>query len=280
MQPPVHIAKRRSLPAPGHFELAPHRILAMKQSMQVERHLDTTKEDIAYPPPGGALAPTTKTLQQQLLQHRLQQKMTKHVSPQMLYQEFQMMQINSSSSTTTVSSAPTPSTSSAGGDEPPLPSSTPPPGPSTTSAPLNAPLSGPQGGHPLPFPSSTSYMPLDAFHHQLPGAPVVPGASASRRTLRNPTEGATGHAVLPPPGLDDILSMGLLPGQKWRGMPRPGPFKLGQPLPGVVPEEADWGEKVGGAQLTTQLSTTLEDVDGEGSAEQENNTTSTNMDIS
>ena len=139
---PKLTTKRMSLPTPGQFEmhLAPHKILAMKHSMQVERHLDPVAQaGVSGPPtgavaaaaapvavvpsfssqagqagqgdagqqqglyPGGTAAVPTKPLQQQLLQHRLQQKrqvfqkQAQHAQqPHQLYQQFQSLNIDSS----------------------------------------------------------------------------------------------------------------------------------------------------------------------------------------
>ncbi len=115
MPPPALMAKRKSLPAPGNFDLAPHQLLALKQSMHVEQQLDTAPVTTTPPsgggggddgsPPTGQYAiqgsPPNKSLQHQLLQHRIQQKrqvFQKH--PQLsqtlpLYQEFQQMHIDS-----------------------------------------------------------------------------------------------------------------------------------------------------------------------------------------
>ena len=84
--------KRKSLPTPGHFDFSPHKLLALKQAMQVQRHLGdgpppTNQPAQPVPQPGGiaggplvppcaapAVYPTSIPLSQQLLQHKLQQK--------------------------------------------------------------------------------------------------------------------------------------------------------------------------------------------------------------
>ncbi len=111
------MVKRKSLPAPGNFDLAPHQLLALKQAIHLERHLVDTSSPTSTPPSSGSGGeegspsppsggnmyqnqPSGKPLQQQLLQHRLQQKRqvfqktTQLSQTHQLYQEFQQMHLD------------------------------------------------------------------------------------------------------------------------------------------------------------------------------------------
>ena len=123
------ITKRKSLPASATpLELAPHKFLAMKHSIQIERHLESPQEGATTLPSAGTLPPSgavtledpgtnvqpfglqsyeynttailpvgSKTLQQHLFQHRLQQKRQgklPQASSQQLHQQFQQMHID------------------------------------------------------------------------------------------------------------------------------------------------------------------------------------------
>lgn len=76
---PRPLMKRMSLPSET-FDIQPHRLLALKQSLQVERQLDLVGPMDEY---------SNKPLQQQLLQHRFQQKLH---NP--LQNQFQQLQID------------------------------------------------------------------------------------------------------------------------------------------------------------------------------------------
>lgn len=99
-RPPRPLMKRMSLPSET-FDLQPHRLLAIKQSMQVERELDrvTSNEEMTQQ---GAVPPFSqqydysmqnKPLQQQILQHRLQQKRQTLQKQTQLQHQFQQMHI-------------------------------------------------------------------------------------------------------------------------------------------------------------------------------------------
>lgn len=77
---PRPLTKRMSLPSET-FDIQPHRLLALKQSLQVERQMDRVGTMDEY---------SNKPLQQQLLQHRFQQKF--HCP---LQNQFQQLQIDS-----------------------------------------------------------------------------------------------------------------------------------------------------------------------------------------
>ena len=70
---PRPLMKRMSLPSET-FDMQPHRILAIKQSMQVEQHMDRVVSQDSVQPQTLFEEQSNKPLQQQLLQHRLQQK--------------------------------------------------------------------------------------------------------------------------------------------------------------------------------------------------------------
>ncbi|XP_033757951.1 serine/threonine-protein kinase SIK1-like [Pecten maximus] len=100
-RPPRPLMKRMSLPSET-FDLQPHRLLAIKQSMQVERELDrvTSNEELtqkgAAPPPFSQqydYSMQNKPLQQQFLQHRLQQKRQTLQKQTQLQHQFQQMHI-------------------------------------------------------------------------------------------------------------------------------------------------------------------------------------------
>lgn len=77
---PRPLMKRMSLPSET-FDIQPHRLLALKQSLQVERQMDRVGQVDEF---------SNKPLQQQLLQHRFQQKLQ---CP--LQNQFQQLQIDS-----------------------------------------------------------------------------------------------------------------------------------------------------------------------------------------
>ena len=70
---PRPLMKRMSLPSET-FDMQPHKILAIKQSMQVEQHMDRVVSHDSVQPQPLFEEQSNKPLQQQLLQHRLQQK--------------------------------------------------------------------------------------------------------------------------------------------------------------------------------------------------------------
>ncbi|XP_021372693.1 serine/threonine-protein kinase SIK2-like [Mizuhopecten yessoensis] len=100
-RPPRPLMKRMSLPSET-FDLQPHRLLAIKQSLQVERELDrvTSNEELTQQ---GAAAPPfcqqydfplqSNPLKQQFLQHRLQQKRQTLQKQTQLQHQFQQMHI-------------------------------------------------------------------------------------------------------------------------------------------------------------------------------------------
>jgi len=108
--------KRKSLPNPGHLDLTPHKFLAVKQSLQLEQKLDSNQDSSASTTPPdddsqegspthfiGTPVPDfqPKTLQQQLLQQRMQpnkrtvqmQMPMSQVQAHQMYQQFQNMNI-------------------------------------------------------------------------------------------------------------------------------------------------------------------------------------------
>lgn len=70
---PRPLMKRMSLPSET-FDMQPHRILAIKQSIQVEQQMDRVVSHDSVQPQMLFEEQSNKPLQQQLLQHRLQQK--------------------------------------------------------------------------------------------------------------------------------------------------------------------------------------------------------------
>lgn len=70
---PRPLMKRMSLPSET-FDMQPHKILAIKQSIQVEQQMDRVSSHDNVPPQPLYEEQSNKPLQQQLLQHRLQQK--------------------------------------------------------------------------------------------------------------------------------------------------------------------------------------------------------------
>ena len=94
-QRPRPLMKRMSLPSET-FDMQPHRILALKQSLQVEQQMDrVVSHDSSQQPLFGE---SSKPLQQQLLQHRLQQKRQsfhqKHAGSPQLLQQLQQLQLD------------------------------------------------------------------------------------------------------------------------------------------------------------------------------------------
>ncbi|XP_061193172.1 serine/threonine-protein kinase SIK1-like [Saccostrea echinata] len=95
---PRPFLKRMSLPS-ENFDIQPHKLLALKQSMQVERAMDrvSSHEEVANDP--NSFEYMNKPLQQALLQRNLQQKrqswQQKHHCP--LNQQFQKLQIDQNS---------------------------------------------------------------------------------------------------------------------------------------------------------------------------------------
>lgn len=97
-KPPRPLMKRMSLPSET-VDLQPHRLLAMKQSLQLEQQIDrVVSQDSVQQPMFGE---SSKPLQQQLLQHRLQQKRQsfhqKHVCNPQLNQQMQQLHLESQS---------------------------------------------------------------------------------------------------------------------------------------------------------------------------------------
>lgn len=99
-QRPRLLAKRMSLPSET-FDLQPHRLLALKQSMMVERHLGSptsSQEEVAsgdlYSLKSCEYQAQNKPLQQQLLQHRLQQKRQIWQKQAQIHHQFQQMQLD------------------------------------------------------------------------------------------------------------------------------------------------------------------------------------------
>ncbi|XP_056012527.1 serine/threonine-protein kinase SIK2-like isoform X2 [Ostrea edulis] len=94
---PRPFLKRMSLPS-ENFDIQPHKLLALKQSMQVERAMDrvSSHEEVANDP--NSFEYMNKPLQQALLQRNLQQKrqswQQKHCP---LNQQFQKLQIDQNS---------------------------------------------------------------------------------------------------------------------------------------------------------------------------------------
>ncbi|WAR06101.1 SIK2-like protein [Mya arenaria] len=96
-QRPRPLLKRMSLPSET-ADMQPHRLLALKQCHQVERHMVdrvSSQESVAPQPVFGE---SSKPLQQQLLQHRLQQKRQsfhqKHSGNPQLHQQMQQLQLD------------------------------------------------------------------------------------------------------------------------------------------------------------------------------------------
>ena len=94
---PRPLMKRMSLPSET-FDMQPHRLLAIKQSIQVEQEMDRVVSHDSVQPPSLFEEQSNKPLQQQLLQHRLQQKRhsfhQKHgLGNAQLQQQMQQLQI-------------------------------------------------------------------------------------------------------------------------------------------------------------------------------------------
>ncbi|KAL5019560.1 hypothetical protein ScPMuIL_002452 [Solemya velum] len=93
------MTKRMSLPS-GSFDIQPHKLLALKQSMQVEREMDrvSSQEEVDKQPVSTGQTfeylNQSKPLQQQLMQHRLQQKRQAFQKHGQLHTNFQQLQIN------------------------------------------------------------------------------------------------------------------------------------------------------------------------------------------
>lgn len=92
---PRPLMKRMSLPSET-VDLQPHKILAMKQSLQLEQQMDrVVSQDSVQQLVFGD---NSKPLQQQLLQHRLQQKRQsfhqKHVGNPQLHHQMQQLQLD------------------------------------------------------------------------------------------------------------------------------------------------------------------------------------------
>ncbi|XP_046545798.1 serine/threonine-protein kinase SIK1-like isoform X2 [Haliotis rubra] len=104
---PVHpprrrpLMKRMSLPSES-FDIQPHRLLALKQSMQVEQQMDRVGSQDNVHPHGGVgggyggmeFHMTNKPLQHQLMQHRLQQKRQTFQKHGQLSNQFQQLHID------------------------------------------------------------------------------------------------------------------------------------------------------------------------------------------
>lgn len=98
MQPerPRPLMKRMSLPSET-FDIQPHRLLALKQSLQVEEKMDRGvppggQEEVH--PPTMPYPPQSKPLQQSLLQHRLQQKRQLFQKQSQLHSQLQQLHID------------------------------------------------------------------------------------------------------------------------------------------------------------------------------------------
>ncbi|KAL4229017.1 Serine/threonine-protein kinase sik2 [Mactra antiquata] len=99
-QRPRPLMKRMSLPSET-VDMQPHRLLAIKQSMQLEQQMDrvvsqdSVQQQQQQQPIFGE---SSKPLQQQLLQHRLQQKRqsfhNKHAGSHQLQQQMQQLQLD------------------------------------------------------------------------------------------------------------------------------------------------------------------------------------------
>ncbi|XP_053408401.1 serine/threonine-protein kinase SIK2-like [Mercenaria mercenaria] len=92
---PRPLMKRMSLPSET-VDLQPHKLLAIKQSLQVEQQMDrVVSQDSVQQPMFGE---SSKPLQQQLLQHRLQQKRQsfhqKNVGNPQLHHQMQQLQLD------------------------------------------------------------------------------------------------------------------------------------------------------------------------------------------
>lgn len=98
-QRPRPLMKRMSLPSET-VDMQPHRLLALKQSMQLEQQMDRVSSQESVQQPVPAFGESSKPLQQQLLQHRLQQKRQsfhqKHAGhpPGQLHQQLQQLQLD------------------------------------------------------------------------------------------------------------------------------------------------------------------------------------------
>lgn len=96
------LMKRMSLPSET-VDMQPHRLLALKQSMQLEQQMDRVSSQDSVQQQVPAFGESSKPLQQQLLQHRLQQKRQsfhqKHAghppSHPQLHQQMQQLQLDS-----------------------------------------------------------------------------------------------------------------------------------------------------------------------------------------
>ncbi|CAH1795903.1 unnamed protein product [Owenia fusiformis] len=102
-RPPM--VKRMSLPSEP-FDLQPHQFLAMKHSINIERHMESKPPETEVFNPLRPCEYQNKPLEKQLLQHRLQQRrqiFQKHAMPQhapqqgqTLQQQFQQLQLDTS----------------------------------------------------------------------------------------------------------------------------------------------------------------------------------------
>ena len=99
-QRPRPLMKRMSLPSET-VDMQPHRLLALKQSMQLEQQMDRVSSQDPVQQPIPAFGESSKPLQQQLLQHRLQQKRQSfhqkhavHPPHPQLHQQFQQLQLD------------------------------------------------------------------------------------------------------------------------------------------------------------------------------------------
>lgn len=101
-QRPRPLMKRMSLPSET-VDMQPHRLLAIKQSMQLEQQMDRVVSQDSMQQQQPIFGESSKPLQQQLLQHRLQQKRqsfhNKHVGSHQLQQQMQQLQLDSQLST-------------------------------------------------------------------------------------------------------------------------------------------------------------------------------------
>ncbi|KAJ8316285.1 hypothetical protein KUTeg_006299 [Tegillarca granosa] len=102
---PRPLMKRMSLPSET-FDIQPHQLLALKQSLQVEREMDravsheevqqvVTQAQFVSQQTSFDFASGNKPLQQALLQHRLQQKRQTLQKQSQLHNQFQQLQIDS-----------------------------------------------------------------------------------------------------------------------------------------------------------------------------------------
>ncbi|KAK3107528.1 hypothetical protein FSP39_016792 [Pinctada imbricata] len=91
-QRPRPFLKRMSLPS-ENFDIQPHRLLALKQSLHVEREINRVSSNEETPAPS-QFEYINKPLQQQLLQRNLQQKRQILQKHGQLHQQFQNLQID------------------------------------------------------------------------------------------------------------------------------------------------------------------------------------------